>query len=47
MQDDLKEQIDHNLRVGLLQKGDGDNVRYSWRGLIYVYLQFMRDLVRL
>ncbi|MEQ1859409.1 MAG: hypothetical protein ABMA13_05695 [Chthoniobacteraceae bacterium] len=46
IQNDMRTQIAHNLAVGVLtQAGDGA-VRYSWRGLMFVWVQFLRDLVR-
>lgn len=46
MESDLRRQIDHNLTCGVLKR-DGDNlIRYSARGLLFLWLQFLRDLVR-
>ncbi len=47
IQKDLRAQVQHNLTVGVLKRDDGGAVRYSWRGLLFIYLQFLRDLVRL
>lgn len=44
---DLKRQIVHNLKLGLLSKVDGDKIRYSARGMLFLWVQFLRDLVRL
>ncbi len=47
MQADLEAQITHNLHTGLLLPADKEGtVRYSWRGLLYLWLQFLRDFVR-
>lgn len=47
MEGDMRRQIDHNLRSGVLKR-DGDNfIRYSARGLLFLWCQFLRDLVRL
>ena len=47
MENDLREQIAHNIDKGVLrQTADGD-VRYSWRGMLYLWCQFLLDLVRL
>jgi hypothetical protein len=44
---DLRDQIAHNIEKGVLkQTGNGD-VKYSWRGMLYLWLQFLLDLVRL
>lgn len=46
IQDDMRAQIAHNLAVGVLTKAGDGAVRYSWRGLLFVWFQFLRDLVR-
>jgi hypothetical protein len=47
IQKDLRAQIAHNLASGVLTRTDGGEVRYSWRGLFFLWFQFLRDLVRL
>lgn len=47
MQKELRAQLDHNLRAGVLTKTDEGKLRYSWRGLFYIWCQFLRDVVRL
>ncbi len=47
IQKDLRTQISHNVATGVLTKESGGGVRYSWRGVFYLWIQFMRDLVRL
>jgi hypothetical protein len=46
IQKDLRAQIAHNLASGVLRKDSAGAVRYSWRGLLFIWLQFLRDLVR-
>jgi hypothetical protein len=46
IQDDMRDQIQHNVAVGLLTPAGDGAVRYSWRGLLFVWVQFLRDLVR-
>lgn len=46
IQNDLSKQIAHNIAVGVLTQAGEGAVRYSWRGLIFVWVQFLRDLVR-
>lgn len=46
LQNDLSTQIAHNLAVGVLTHAGDGAVRYSWRGLIFVWFQTLRDLVR-
>jgi hypothetical protein len=47
IENDLRDQIAHNIKKGVLKPtGDGE-VRYSWRGMVYLWCQFLLDLVRL
>ena len=47
MQKEMRAQITHNIALGLLVK-DGDHfIRYTMRGMFYLWFQFLRDLVRL
>lgn len=41
------EQIDYNLRRGLLRPAGEGEICYSARGLLFLWWQFLRDLVRL
>jgi len=47
IQKDLHAQITHNLANGVLTKTAEGLIRYSWRGLFFIWFQFLRDLVRL
>jgi hypothetical protein len=47
IQKDLQAQVAHNLASGVLKRDAEGAVRYSWRGLVFIWLQFLRDLVRL
>lgn len=47
IQRDLRAQIMHNLAKGVLKQTDEGHIRYSWRGLFFIWCQFLRDLVRL
>ncbi len=47
IQQDLRAQILHNLAMGVLLKTDEGQIRYSWRGMFFIWFQFLRDLVRL
>lgn len=47
IQKDLRAQIAHNLAVGVLKQDREGGVRYSWRGMFFIWTQFLRDLVRL
>ncbi|HEV7401609.1 MAG TPA: hypothetical protein VGO11_01735 [Chthoniobacteraceae bacterium] len=46
IQKDLRAQVAHNLATGVLVQSTEGEVRYSWRGLFYLWFQFLRDLVR-
>ncbi len=47
MQHDLQRHVRHNLDVGILAK-DGENlIRYTFRGMLFLWLQFLRDVVRI
>src|ERR1700730_11316252 len=47
MERDLREQIAHNILKGVLKNTPEGNVKYSWRGMVYLWCQFLLDLVRL
>ena len=47
IQDDLRAQIAHNLTSGLLKRTAEGQIQYSWRGLLFIWLQSLRDIVRL
>ena len=47
MERDLREQIAHNITKGVLKQTPEGDVKYSWRGMIYLWCQFLLDLVRL
>ncbi|PYJ42646.1 MAG: hypothetical protein DME80_11065 [Verrucomicrobia bacterium] len=47
MEKDLRDQIAHNIHKGVLKQTATGDVKYSWRGMIYLWCQFLVDLVRL
>ncbi|MEI6349608.1 MAG: hypothetical protein WCP06_00710 [Verrucomicrobiota bacterium] len=47
LQKDMELQIAHNVSVGLLLPADEKTVRYSWRGMFFIWFEFLRDFVRL
>ena len=47
LQQDLTAQISHNVRAGLLAQVDEQKVRYTWRGMFYLWFRFLWDFVRL
>jgi len=47
MQTEMRAQISHNIDLGLL-KPEGDNlIRYTPRGMFFLWVQFLRDFIRL
>jgi hypothetical protein len=40
-------QIAHNVTAGILAPGKDGAIRYTWRGLMFIWFQFLRDFVRL
>jgi len=46
IQKDLRAQVAHNIACGVLKRDDAGLIRYSWRGMFYIWLQFLRDFVR-
>jgi hypothetical protein len=47
IQNDLREQVTFNLDRGLLKRDGEHFIRYSVRGMFFLWFQFLRDLVRL
>ena len=47
IQKDLRTQINHNIAAGVLTQNAAGEIRYSWRGMFFIWVQFLRDLVRL
>jgi len=47
MEEEIGEQIAHNLARGLIAAASGETFRYSWRGLLFLWAQFVKDMVRL
>jgi hypothetical protein len=46
MQQEMKLQITHNIDAGLLKRDGEHFIRYTTRGMFFLWLQFLRDLVR-
>ncbi len=47
MESDMRRQISHNLACGVLKRDGEKLIRYSARGLLFLWFQFLRDLIRL
>ncbi|MDB6140371.1 MAG: hypothetical protein JWO94_3443 [Verrucomicrobiaceae bacterium] len=43
---DMQGQIEHNVRVGLLVPAGEGFIRYSWRGYVFLWLQVVKDMIR-
>ncbi len=43
---DMKVQIDHNVRVGVLEPAGEGFIRYSWRGCVFLWFQVVKDMIR-
>ncbi|MBK1791301.1 hypothetical protein [Persicirhabdus sediminis] len=44
---EMRSQIDHNLQAGIIElTGDG-YFKYTFKGLLYLWYQFVRDMIRL
>jgi hypothetical protein len=46
MQKEMQAQIAHNISAGLLARDGEHFIRYTTRGMFYLWFQFLRDLVR-
>ena len=47
IQKDLRAQVLYNITKGVLKRTGEGQIRYSWRGLFFIWVQCLRDLVRL
>ena len=47
IESEMRSQVDHNLKTGIIRlTGDG-NFQYSKRGLLFLWFQFVKDMIRL
>lgn len=44
---EMKDQISHNLEAGIIRLQDDEHFTYSFRGLLFLWWQFVKDMVRL
>ena len=44
---EMRRQVDHNLAAGLIELTSDGHFRYSMRGLLFLWGQFVKDMVRL
>jgi hypothetical protein len=47
LQTEQSRQIAHNVTAGILRKDPDGAIRYTWRGLWFIWIQLLRDFVRL
>ncbi len=47
LQGDMQCQIAHNVAEGLLRRVENDRVRYTPKGMFFLWIQFLRDLLRI
>lgn len=47
LQGEQRSQIAHNVTAGILRKDPDGAIRYTWRGLWFIWVQLLRDFVRL
>jgi len=44
---EMRDQVDHNLNTGLLKLSGNGTFSYSWRGLLYLWFQSIKDMIKL
>ena len=47
IEQEMREQIQHNLDQKIIEPTDGNNFRYSKRGFFFLWKQFVKDMLRL
>ena len=47
MQSEMRDQLLHNIHLGVLERDGEKFIRYTRRGMFFLWFQFLRDLVRL
>lgn len=47
VEQDMETQLQHNLSEGLLEREGEEHGRYSWRGMLFLWCQCLRDIFRL
>jgi hypothetical protein len=43
---EMRQQIDHNLSSGIIRMTEDGHFKYSKRGLLFLWLQFLKDMLR-
>ncbi|WP_411827446.1 hypothetical protein [Luteolibacter sp. AS25] len=44
---EMKLQVDHNLKTGIIELTEDGHFQYSKRGLMFLWYQFIKDMIRL
>jgi hypothetical protein len=44
---EMRQQIDHNLKSGIIKVTNDGFFRYSKRGILFLWCQFIKDMIRL
>jgi hypothetical protein len=46
IESDLADQVNHNLSSGVIVRADDGHFRYSWRGCFFLWIQVVKDMIR-
>jgi hypothetical protein len=46
IENELRTQLEHNIASGILVRGHDQMIRYSVRGMFFLWGQFLREFVR-
>jgi hypothetical protein len=47
IESEMRSQVDHNLKSGIIQLSGDGHFHYSRRGLLFLWCQFIKDMIRL
>ena len=47
MEEEMGQQVDHNLKRGLIEKASETEFRYSWRGCLFLWFQMVKEMIRI
>lgn len=48
IEEETDQQIEYNIELGLIRPAEsGEKIRYSWKGLFYLYFQLVKDMVKM
>lgn len=47
MEEEMVLQIDHNIERGLIEVAGEGEFRYSWRGCLYLWVQLVKEMVKI